>query len=77
MDADKLSGTADARVWARTFVEYNERYGPFDEETILGWFANAIMCGWDHHAQSIQHGEPEADPDSLESRRMTHDSSVK
>ncbi len=21
---------------------------------MLGWFANAIMCGWDHHAQSTK-----------------------
>jgi len=52
MDANDLHKTMDAQVWARTFMEYSKRYGPFDEDTMLGWFANAIMCGWDHHAQS-------------------------
>jgi hypothetical protein len=45
-DADPLQ-SLDARVWAAEFMKITE--GTADEETMLAWFANAIMCGWDHH----------------------------
>lgn len=38
-----LHSTMDAEVWAREFVA---RFGG-DEELMRGWFANAIMCGYD------------------------------
>lgn len=46
----ELHGQFDARVWAREFarcVALNPTL-PFDEGTMLGWFANAIMAGHDH-----------------------------
>ena len=43
----KLHRTMHARVWAAEFMRITG--GIADEEAMLGWFANAIMCGWDHH----------------------------
>lgn len=47
--AQSLQGETDASVWARVFAEtIAEHPGvPHDEETMLGWFANAIMAGAD------------------------------
>ena len=47
-DLPSFSGTdlhqnPDAQVWAKAFLE--RHYGEFDD--ILGWMANAIMCGYD------------------------------
>ncbi len=42
-----LVRTMDARVWAAEFMRITG--GTVDEQTITSWFANAIMCGWDHH----------------------------
>jgi len=50
---------SDARVWAKVFMEYSKRYGPFNEGAMLGWFANAIMCGWDAHVRESKDGESE------------------
>jgi hypothetical protein len=44
-DVDLLQ-TMDARVWAKEFCRIT---GFADEEWAVSWFANAIMCGWDHH----------------------------
>lgn len=44
-DVDLLQ-TMDARVWAKEFCRIT---GFTDEEWAVTWFANAIMCGWDHH----------------------------
>jgi len=35
----------DARVWAKAFCD---RFPGHDEGLMLGWFANAIMAGYDH-----------------------------
>jgi hypothetical protein len=45
----------DARDWARAFVAtVHEQPGiPTDEETMLGWFANAIMRGWDERERRL------------------------
>jgi len=42
--------TFDARTWAKSFNETLVKLGyqPHDEGWLLGWFANAIMCGHDH-----------------------------
>lgn len=47
--ATSLQGETDAAVWARAFAEtIAEHPGiPTDQETMLGWFANAIMAGHD------------------------------
>jgi hypothetical protein len=47
-----LHQTMDARVWAAEFCATFRKVHPDqpcpDEGWILGWMANAIMCGWDH-----------------------------
>lgn len=45
----KLIGNMDAKVWAVEFVKIVKRNKniPTDESTMLGWFANAIMAGYD------------------------------
>jgi len=35
----------DAKRWAKEFCEIT---GFEDEELMLTWFANSIMCGWDN-----------------------------
>jgi len=43
-----LGSSTDAKVWAECFVE-SVKHNPdiaFDEGTMLGWFANAIMNGY-------------------------------
>ena len=49
MEEYKLIGEFDARVWAREWIErikVNPAI-PTDEECMVGWFANAIMSGYD------------------------------
>lgn len=36
--------TVDAKIWAEEFVKRNPGA---DEATMVGWFANAIMAGYD------------------------------
>lgn len=36
--------TIDARVWA---VKFNEQFPAVSVDDALGWFANAIMAGYD------------------------------
>lgn len=40
----------DARAWARFFMETKARHPGIadDEETMFGWFANAMMAMHDH-----------------------------
>lgn len=43
----------DAKVWAQEFMKTFKAHAGeppawLDEDLMLGWFANAIMCGWDH-----------------------------
>ena len=56
----ELVGTFDARVWAEQFVDRfkGSRIGPGDvsEETMIGWFANAIMAGYDERARRVSDG---------------------
>ena len=46
---DKAMQTMDAAVWARAFVAHAHHniHIAIDEATMTGWFANAIMCGFD------------------------------
>ena len=41
--------TVDARVWADEFMAMKARLGEkaIDHAMMLGWFANAIMAGYD------------------------------
>jgi hypothetical protein len=54
----KLHATTDARVWAqewcriaREIVAADDERELIDEGWMIGWFANAIMVGWDEHAR--------------------------
>lgn len=44
-----LTGEMDAQVWAHEFMEFwkENPIHIMDEEFMLGWFANAIMAGYD------------------------------
>jgi len=48
----KLSGEFDAKVWTEEFVKMVKAKPEIatDEGTMLGWFANAIMTGYDKRA---------------------------
>jgi len=45
----KLIGNADAKIWAEEFVKMVKKKPSIatDEGTMIGWFANAIMAGYD------------------------------
>ena len=68
MDKANLNGTTDAAVWASEFMRlFGQRLNEIDEGLMIGWFANAIMAGYDHAArtalevtktQSIARGMP-------------------
>lgn len=51
LEASKLPGSFDARDWAEEFVRLVKENPqiPYDEECMIGWFANALMRGWDEH----------------------------
>lgn len=51
-----LVGETDAQVWARTWIEMisDNPNIPTDEETMVGWFANAIMAGYDQGRRAEQ-----------------------
>ena len=44
-----LTGQIDARIWAKEFlkVAHAKPEVPFDEEFMIGWFANSVMAGYD------------------------------
>lgn len=44
-----LIGETDAQIWAKRWLEIiSENPGiPTDEGTMIGWFSNAIMAGYD------------------------------
>lgn len=48
-DGKKIPHTMDARVWASEFIAAVEKNPgiPVDQGTMIGWFANAIMAGYD------------------------------
>lgn len=49
MDLGETVRTFDARTWAKSFNETLVKLGyqPHDEGLLIGWFANAIMIGYD------------------------------
>ena len=54
----KLIGNPNAKIWAEEFVKIIEKKPSIakDEATMIGWFANAIMAGYDlgmKHQESI------------------------
>lgn len=58
----------DALVWAKAFVEHVQRNPeiPTDEATMLGWFANALMRGYDEHARRHEAAPPSVSPTAEE-----------
>lgn len=46
MDKVDLHSTIDAQVWAKEFMRLHGISYP-DEQNMVGWFANAIMAGFD------------------------------
>lgn len=61
INENELVGCFDAKVWAEKFVEtVKEKPGiAQDEGTMLAWFANAIMAGYDeanrrHSVEALQ-----------------------
>ena len=51
-----LIGEVDARVWAKTFVKTvaTNPLIPTDEDTMLAWFASAIMAGYDRGQSDVR-----------------------
>lgn len=48
MEEHELVGEFDATVWAKEFMRVNAEHNVAeDEETMVGWFASAIMAGYD------------------------------
>ncbi len=45
-----LHGTMDAVIWTQEWLKTIKIHPdiPTDEGTMIGWFANAIMAGYDH-----------------------------
>lgn len=52
----------DARLWAEEFHKTAQRLGyqPMDEGWLIGWFANAIMQGYDRAARPVAEVQAEA-----------------
>lgn len=52
-EVSALVHSFDAREWATAFVRLVKEKPEIatDEGTMTGWFANAIMCGYDHAKQ--------------------------
>ena len=55
---EKFTQSFDARDWAKAFIDiFGNRKQDIDEEAMMGWFANAIMRGYDEHARRYPLGE--------------------
>jgi hypothetical protein len=48
-DKINLTDSTDAKIWAQEFMKIwqEEPIDILDEDLMLGWFANAIMAGYD------------------------------
>ena len=47
---EKFAQSFDAKDWAKAFMEImGDRRDEIDEEAMIGWFANAIMRGYDEY----------------------------
>lgn len=53
--AIRLHGEFDAAVWAEEFVKMVAKHPhiPTDEGAMIGWFANAIMAGYDRAREEL------------------------
>jgi hypothetical protein len=62
----------DAVVWAKEFVRlhrHNIKY-PLDEETMIGWFANAIMAGMDEKERRMEKSHIRKDEVELDEEKV-------
>lgn len=47
--SSRLLSTTDCRVWAEEFMKINQgKLEKIDEDLMLTWFANAMMCMYDY-----------------------------
>lgn len=55
-DLNYLIGEFDAQVWTKAWLETIAEHPeiPTDEGTMIGWFANALMSGYDHGVRHEQ-----------------------
>lgn len=51
MKNNELIGSVDASIWAKEFVRIVKKNPKVatDEGCMIGWFANAIMAGYDYN----------------------------
>jgi len=59
-----LNDTFDAQIWAQEWIKAIEEKPeiPTDEGTMLAWFANAIMAGYDHAYREMKNKNRWRDP---------------
>jgi len=59
-----LTGNFNAKIWVEEWMKAIKENPtiPTDEDAMFGWFANAIMTGYDFHAkkQREENNEPNA-----------------
>ena len=56
---ENLHDIFDASLWAKQFIRmFGDRKDEIDEGLMLGWFSNAIMCGYDHARRESKDLEP-------------------
>lgn len=68
----KLHSTMDAKVWAEEFMRiFGQKLSEIDEGLMIGWFANAIMCGSD-----ITHNRQQKHIDKLKAILLLTDPAV-
>jgi hypothetical protein len=55
-ESHEILRSFDARDWAKAFVAHVEQKPAIatDPETMTGWFANALMRGWDEHTEALR-----------------------
>ena len=55
MTAENFQQSFDAQVWAKAFVAIVKKNPAVavDEGTMIGWFANALMRGWDERERRL------------------------
>ena len=63
----------DSRDWAKEFMSrFRGLTGSFiDEELMVGWFANALMRGYDEHRWKLERESPAGPPSDLERLETT------
>jgi len=54
IDKGEWPHTMDARIWAQEFMKVRESGTEIDEGLMIGWFANAIMAGYDRACEENQ-----------------------